>query len=73
MRTFTIVNGPNHGKKLDSDQEDGVTLHVRAAPQLKKFPADADIRFAHPSYDHKYLLNGRYAYYLGEDIITLQL
>lgn len=69
--SYMIINGPQHGCPLqnDTEHEDGTILHVPAIPQIRRHPDDADIRFAHPTFNHKYLLMGKYAYYLGEEMI----
>lgn len=71
IREVTVVNGPAHGEKLRTVQENGITLNVPDVSQpLRRLPNDADIRYAHPTYMNQYFLLGDFAYYIGQRIMT---
>jgi len=71
---WTIVNGPKHGENLTSAVElkDGENIQVIVSGPLLIY-GDIDLRFMNPRFKQKYLLCGRYAYYVGEEIIETEL
>lgn len=75
MKDFKILNGPLHGRLLQDnlEHEDGTTLHVPAIPPIRQYPDDSDVRFMFPVPIQKYLLQGKYAYYLGEEVRPLDV
>lgn len=75
MKPRMIINGPLHGCPLegDTEYEDGTTLHVPAIPPIRQYPDDSDVRFMFPVPIQKYLLHGKYAYYLGEEVRPLDV
>jgi len=72
-REITILNGPNHGLKFETVEETGITLNMPATISLCRYPEDADIRYAHPTFMDQYFIQGDYAYYIGQRIRTGQL
>ena len=68
-----IINGPQHGCPLDTEHEDGTIIHTPVTPPLRQYSDEVDVRFMFPRINQKYLLMGKYAYYLGEEVHPLDL
>ena len=71
IRDVTIVNGPLHGGKLFDIKGTGITLNVPSAIQLRRYPEDADIRYANPTFMNLYFILGDFAYYIGQRIMAV--
>lgn len=68
---WIAVNGPNHGTDITSavELEDGNTINVEVVGSMHSYGDDVDIRFTHPKFEQTYFLLGRYAYYVGEELL----
>lgn len=67
---WVAVNGSKHGKDITGPElKDGDITHVDVVGPLHSHGEDEDIRFTHPKFKQTYWLWGKYAYYVGEELI----
>jgi len=69
-REITILNGPNHNTKFETEAPDFSILNSTGVPKLNRLPEDADVRYTYPMFMDQYFIWGKYAYYIGQRMLT---